>query len=133
MPLRKPVFVGAAAVGANAVDVAADLLIGARSSGARLPRGIFFVFFRRENLLVDRFFLAFCGQFVEISRDAIGMMQFVFFLLGFIVEGDLQTAVDVGNVFQMLPDGVGVEMHAGKDFFIGAKENNRVPSAAHTV
>ena len=51
------------------------------------------------------------------------MTQFAGLAFGLVDERDLQPGMDVRNVFEMLADDVGIEMHAAENVFVRPKED----------
>ena len=123
-------FVRAAGVCADPVDVAADPLIGRLGplQGDLDERHALFLF-RIEDRLVNRLAVVVGDQLFEVGLDALGVMKDVRFALVLVAKLDLQPAVDVRDVFQVLADDLGAEMDVAKDLRVGAEVDLRAMPA----
>ena len=122
-----------AGVSPNPVDITANLFVGRLCPAQNHFDFAFFVVTRnRKRLLVSRFLLTFRQDLVEVRDDPVRMKVFDFLFARFIMEDDLQSGMDIGNVFQMLFDGVRMKRCLRKDLFVRAEKNDRATPAKRT-
>ena len=120
------VLMSSASMSTNSVDIAADILLrGISPAQDDFDLGILVVLCDSKELLVSGLLARIFRDFLDVSNNSIGMMQFVSFLLLFIVEDNRQTAVNERDVFKMLPNGFPIEEGAAKNLFVRTKENHR--------
>ena len=89
-------FVRSAAPCADAVDVAADLVIGRFSPAeGQLDADLVFVLFSVEGAFVDRLLGVVADDLFEVGLDPVGMLQLDGFLLHLVDIDDLEATVDI--------------------------------------
>ena len=124
MPLPQAVLVRAAGVRADAVDVAAEVLVGRFGPAEHdFDAGRPFVLFGREDLFVAG---RFCASAVSFSRKPAipsGWRARPSRSSTSSTKRNPQSTVDVGDVLEVLADRLGVELHAAEDLVVGPEED----------
>ena len=124
------VFVSSAGMSSDAVDVAADVFFGGIGPAEHhFDFGIPVIASDGEDLFVRRLAAGIGCDLFNVGQNSFGMMQFVSFPFLLIAEHDGQSAVDIGDIFKVLADGVGIELCAAEDFVIRAEKDGRAAAA----
>ena len=123
------VLVRAAGAGGDAVDVAAQVLVGRFGPLQHAVEAQAVLAVDRERLLVDRLRAALGDDLAEVVDDAFVVLVDDLVLRDLVVEGDLHALVQVADDLEPLADGRRVELDLRKDGRVGM-EIHRRPAAA---
>ena len=125
----QPVLVRAAGAGRDAVDIAAQVLVGRFGPLEHAVEAQAILAVDRERLLVDRLRAAIGDDLAEVVDDALVVLVDDLVLRDLVVEGDLHALVQVADHLEPLADGRRVELDLREDGRIGM-EIHRRPGAA---
>ena len=124
--LAKSIFVRAASVSSNPVDVAPDPRVGGFRPAKNdfNPCAAFEVTLRRKDLFVSGFTLLFLNDLIEVRGDASRVGVVVRLTFRLIDIRDFQARMDERDVFQVLSDDVTVEVDGPKNLLIRLEEDS---------
>ncbi len=129
MPARRPFSCVPPDAGRNAVDVAADVLVGGLGPLQHQLHLEPVLLFEREGRFVHGLGAALADDLLQVVGDAFGVLEGVLLPCGLVVEDDLDAAMEKARHFEPLADDGGVELDFREDGRVGSKEHRR-PAAA---
>ena len=119
------VLVRAAGAGRDAVDVAADLLVGRLGPLHRQVDAEAVVLREHERRLVDRSACSRREQLLQVGLDAVGVLERLARLRRLVLEDDLHALVEVARHLETLADDGRVELDLREDRRVGPEEHRR--------
>ena len=131
-PGAEAALVRATRGGGNAIDVAAEALVGGLGPlqhDLELGRA---VLLEREGRFVHRLRVALGDDLLQVIDQPLVVLEDILLSGGLVFEGDLHAAVQVAGHFQSLANQRRFKLDLGKDLRIGLEEHGRAGTARWT-